>query len=69
MVEIDLGLLGTQMAKVMCPYIGAKIHSNTVYKDETSSEQKIIIAMSGAEAQSDDNIISKTYLGTTQKIQ
>ena len=67
MVEIDLGLLGTQMAKVMCPYIGAKIHSNTVYKDETSSEQKIIIAMSGAEAQSDANIISKTYHGTTQK--
>ena len=67
MVEIDLGLIGTMMAKVVCPYIGARVHINTVFSDESNSEQKIIIALSAGKAESDTNISSLTYLGTTQK--
>lgn len=67
MVEIDLGLLGTIMAKVICPYIGSRIHVNTAYSDEKTTEQKIIIALVAGKAESDANISSKAYLGTVQK--
>jgi len=67
MVEIDLGLLGAVMAKIVCPYIGARLHVNTTYSDESTQEQKIIIALAAGEAESDANITSRAYLGTTQK--
>jgi hypothetical protein len=67
MVEIDLGLIGALMAKVVCPYIGERRHINTEYSDNAESEQKIIIALAAGLAESDVNVISKAYLGTTQK--
>lgn len=67
MVEIDLGLIGAVMAKIVCPFIGDRRHVNTEYNDDGESEQKIIVAMAAGHAESDVNVASKAYLGTTQK--
>jgi len=68
MVDVNLGLVGSKEAIVICPFIGESQHINTVYKDSTTKAvQDIIIAYSAGRSIEDNIIIAKYYQGTTQK--
>jgi len=68
MVDVNLGIVGSKEAIVVCPFIGESQHINTVYKDESSKAvQDIILAYSAGRSIEDNNIIAKYFQGTTQK--
>lgn len=68
MVEVDMGLIGFQMVKFICPFVGESRHINTSFFDtKEQTEQKIIIAYAAGRAEEDANILCKAFFGTTQK--